>query len=600
MKKSSHGFALFAVLTLLAVLATMIAAFTFATRTELQSARFSRNGITGFFAAEAGLNLRAEAIRQDFVGYNRPTGPSPDPNLTPCEGGNNGQNDFQCITYPIGNRSAVTFVEEEPDNPIILTIPSGERYQNLNAQEYRYTAHSRALSGVDSTLEALLELRFKSRLVPLFQFAAFYNKDLEILPGPAMTLSGPVHTNGDLYLYSDGGSLDISGQVTTAGSLYRGRKNNNTCSNSPVRIMDPTNPRSLLPSCPTRTLISASSLGPWNGMIQVEVPAVTVPEPEVFDPTPGQLYWDRADLRLVLKLNNDESVNGVEVRNIDNSLNAAATSIILNQNPMYNCPGVASGGRVAATTTIHNFREAATMRLLDVDVRGLLTCLNTSNWYLTGKQLNDDTEGGLVFFLTVEGPNSNVQNNYAVRLRNGANLAANVAAPTVRGMTVVSDQKVYIWGNYNSTNKKPAAVMADTIDLLSNAWNDANSALAIDCGLNRRCASETTYNTAFLAATDTTGGIDGPGGQGGAYNGGLENYPRLHERWTNVWMHYRGSFVSLGTPDHSNGPWSSQSYNPPRRDWNYDTSFNNAANLPPITPRFVYLRQELFVRDFEK
>ena len=30
-----------------------------------------------------------------------------------------------------------------------------------------------------------------------------------------------------------------------------------------------------------------------------------------------------------------------------------------------------------------------------------------------------------------------------------------------------------------------------------------------------------------------------------------------------------------------------------------DTDFNDAANLPPLSPRFVYLRQTLFQREFE-
>jgi hypothetical protein len=160
----------------------------------------------------------------------------------------------------------------------------------------------------------------------------------------------------------------------------------------------------------------------------------------------------------------------------------------------------------------------------------------------------------------------------------------------------VSDQAIYVQGDYNSVSKIPAAVMADSINVLSNAWADGNSAAAI----SSRVASSTIINSAFLAGTDSTGGVEGAGGQNGYYNGGLENYPRFHENWSGKVLTYRGSFVSLGTPLHVNGRWSAQSYNPPNRDWNYDTSFNNAANLPPITPRFVYLRQELFVRDFEK
>ena len=88
-----------------------------------------------------------------------------------------------------------------------------------------------------------------------------------------------------------------------------------------------------------------------------------------------------------------------------------------------------------------------------------------------------------------------------------------------------------------------------------------------------------------------------------AYNGGLENYPRFHENWNGaVTYTYRGSFVSLNKPRHVNGAWvyGGMVYTAPVRNWNYDVSFNAAQNLPPITPRFVYLKQQLFVRDYDQ
>jgi hypothetical protein len=62
--------------------------------------------------------------------------------------------------------------------------------------------------------------------------------------------------------------------------------------------------------------------------------------------------------------------------------------------------------------------------------------------------------------------------------------------------------------------------------------------------------------------------------------------------------------VSFGTPQHVNGPWCGTGgtcniYNPPVRNWDYDTAFNNAANLPPLTPRIVYLQQLLFSQKFK-
>ncbi len=576
---------------LLGALAAILAAYAMTTRFDSASTHFSRNTTTGFYAAEAGLNARAEKIREIFVGYNRPTGTSPTAE-NPCAGGNNGSGDYVCQATDINKRSVKSYVMEEAGNPIILTIPPGERYQNLNAQEYRYTAASRSEAPSTSHVEAILELKFKSRLVPLFQFAAFYNKDLEILPGPTMTLSGPVHTNGDLYLMSDGNSLTISGQVTSAGDIYRGRKNNSACTNNTVSVYDPSNPRALIPSCPARVRVDPAILGPWHGMIQARVSPVTVPGSELFDASPGALYWDKADLRLALNVDAAGNKLSIQIMNQDNTGNAAETASFLG------CAGDVNG-KVADRVTMYNAREAKTVYLLEVDIKNLLNCLHSTSWFGTGKTLGDSTEGGLVFHFTVKGPQSlSDANPYGVRAYQGAELKSTIdGAPAVRGMTIISDQAFYIRGSYNSTNKKPAAVLADSLNILSNNWNDANS----ESGLGSRIASNTVVNTALLAGTDTTGGTEGTGGQGkGNYNGGLENYPRFHENWSGKTLTYRGSFVSLGKPRHVTGAWSNQSYNPPVRDWNYDTSFNNAANLPPITPRFVYLRQELFMRDFER
>ncbi len=95
---------------------------------------------------------------------------------------------------------------------------------------------------------------------------------------------------------------------------------------------------------------------------------------------------------------------------------------------------------------------------------------------------------------------------------------------------------------------------------------------------------------------------------------------RFHEDWqgaerygSSVYYNYSGSLVSLSTPLHVNGAFKlgsqdtpsvtpaqdlSPVYRPPTRQWQYDQQFNQAANLPPLTPRFVYIKQENFTRRF--
>ena len=585
--RDERGFVLVTSLLLLALLMSLLLGYFVLTRMELTATRSSLDGTRGFYASEAGLNIRAEAIRQRFLGYNRPTGTSPSSTggSVPCAAGNTGSGDLQCASYSLDGRSASTYVTEDAGNPIAIVIPRGELYQDLSAQEYGYRTFSLAANNRGGT-EAILEMHFKSRLVPMFQFSVFYNKDLEILPGQNMSLSGPVHTNGDLYLGSETGkTLDINGQVTSVGHLYRGRKNANTCMTGAARVYDPASALAL-PACASgRLQYGDTAFSAWRGMIRPGVDMVTVPEPEVLDPTPGQTYWDKSDLRIVLDLNGGSPA--VQVRKADGTVSATLTAALS-----------ACSGAAGTSNTLYNNRESETIRMLDVDLQKTLNCIHQQTLLGAGKGLDDTSEGGLVFYLGVDGPSSSVVNGYGVRVKNGGTLASTISgAPAIKGLTVVTNQAVYVQGSYNSTGKKPAAFLADSLNILSNAWSDANSTSA----LSSRVATSTTVNAAFLAGTDSTGGAEGTAGRdAGSYNGGVENYPRLHEKWSSATLTYRGSFVSLGIPRHVSGTWvyGSPQYEAPTRAFSYDTDFNDASKLPPLSPRFVYLRQDLFVRQF--
>ncbi len=74
-------------------------------------------------------------------------------------------------------------------------------------------------------ITAYVSQRLSIRGAPLFAHAIFYNMDLEIAPGPNMTIWGPVHANGSLYISKQGsGPLNFMSQVTATGGLYKGFK----------------------------------------------------------------------------------------------------------------------------------------------------------------------------------------------------------------------------------------------------------------------------------------------------------------------------------------------------------------------------------------
>lgn len=592
MKNSNQkAFALIVVLFFIVIIIALLGAYLKITRLELSSTKYAKDSITGFAAGEAGLNIRAEDIRNIFVGYNMPEGDSPS-KTHPCESGNNGSGDFVCKTYKFKNTDVVTYVEEADGNPINTTIPQGERYQNLNVLEYRYSVYSIA-KGAQGQTESILQLKFKNRLVPLFQFAVFYDKDLEIAPGATMNLSGPIHTNADLYLNAEG-NLNIYGQVTTAGDIYRGRKNNSNC-NDTVSIIAPVDLKAMVKGCSSRTKVR--DLSPWKGMVESNVEKLTVPSPDILNPVPSSNYFSLADLRLQLKLNSSNKPNtsfsktGVVVLKSDGSIDGSQTT------KLNACTGNINSKAIGSTNTFYNNREKKNIRMFEIDMSSLFNCLYTTSWLGdSSKKLNTTDKGGLVFNFSIDGVDSEKSsNNYGVRLRNSSYLGSSKSgAPQIKGLTVVTNQAIYLWGDYNTTSKKPAAIMSDSFNILSTAWNDSKSSWS------QRVAANTTINTAILSGTDSTGGIEGTSGQGGTYNGGLENYPRLHEQWSGKTLTYKGSFVSLSTPKHVKGAWvyGAPQYNAPTRNWDYDTDFNDGDKLPPLSPRFVYLRQELFVREY--
>jgi hypothetical protein len=121
---------------------------------------------------------------------------------------------------------------------------------------------------------------------------------------------------------------------------------------------------------------------------------------------------------------------------------------------------------------------------------------------------------------------------------------------------VVSENSLYIQGDYNTVNKVGASVIADAVNLLSNSWNDSKTKG------NLPTASNTTYNVAMISGNLNTV-------TNGQYNGGLENLPRFHENWTGKQATITGSLVNTWTSQFATGTWAigGDRYTAPNRVW---------------------------------
>lgn len=81
------------------------------------------------------------------------------------------------------------------------------------------TSRHGALGTITSYSEQDLAVDF----VPLFQFAVFYNMDMEIWPGADMTIAGPVHCNGELSVRSAQGftaTISFLDRVSSSKGFY--------------------------------------------------------------------------------------------------------------------------------------------------------------------------------------------------------------------------------------------------------------------------------------------------------------------------------------------------------------------------------------------
>lgn len=216
-----------------------------------------------------------------------------------------------------------------------------------------------------------------------------------------------------------------------------------------------------------------------------------------------------------------------------------------------------------------------------------------------------------------------------VRLINGTTVPGiydSSVSSNTRGFTVASENGVYVWGNYNSTGvvtvpstgntpyfqylpfdtalHVPSSIAADAVTILSNAWNDGESFRypydLADSSCGPRCASDTTIRFAMLSG-DTIASLDGTPNQGGMsprLNGGVHNFKRFLEHWTGDNLNYSGSLINLFNSRNNNGAFKccDMVYDPPRRNWVFDSTFLDPTRLPPATPFFQYVQTTGFRR----
>lgn len=453
----------------------------------------------------------------------------------------------------------ITVSDIDPDDPVIINIPDANA-----ALSYFWTDVTSELTGssgdqqitdpggITSFLRyyrisaTCTHNRYATRVtlnqiiirrkIYTFQHAVFYQDDLEILPGAAMVFSGKIHCNHDIYLGTHNSLTVNSDYLYSAGSIYNKRKDSTELMSGPVNIkvngttnyelMKKTGESSL--DC-LRADWTDESQNRWQGTVKSSVHGVkSLTAPTVGSIQPDGYYAQNATLKIV-----DTTAYDINGNPID-----------FNDNPI-------------STSIFYDAREGKNITVTNID----MAKLNSSGYF---------PANGLLYATRSDA--SSTQPN-GIRLKN-ASLVQN-------NLTVVSNDPVYVQGDYNkdlSGQKKSCAIIADSLNILSNNWSDSTPT-------SSRTATNTEVNAAFIAGIRTS--------TSGDYNGGLENYPRLLENWSGRTLKIRGSFVELWNNQIAMGQWryGMPYYAAPARNWDYDLDFNNSSKLPPFTPFAVEIKK---------
>lgn len=583
-----RGVALVAAILVITLLLLIGLVFMQGAMTESNVASNATNLVQAFYVAEAGLESGYQQLHVK-MNINKPT-----------------STDLSSVTPPamvnstLSSRFTLALVAAQVGaSDYSSTIDRGA-HRGLRGFSTDYQVTATATGPRGSRVELAQITRYLR--VPLFQFGFFYGKGvaLAINTGPEFTFNGRVHSNGNLHITdSCCGRSWYESTMTAAGNFYMYRpdypnreyfwiipKLKDGAGTYQVLDFDRNvkNLREIAPGDVTKAAIAnvqwdAGSLDYWKSESLKRfggnlldsahgVEEITPPIPDAFNnpANPDVVAHKLIEAGSVgddagLKANKLYYKADVVIRDgVAYTWNAGRTAL-----NVLNTASCAAGTGLSQVNNFTDKREGKIITLRQVDVAKLTTCLGSlvSGWNQT-----------LYVHETAA--------NTGVRLTNGSTLPSG-------GLTVVSENPVYVAGDYNKTNKQPAAVLADAVTSLSNAWLTNNFDAKSNNVLSDRPATATEQNFAMASGPNVESSP-------GVNNGHGENAIRFLENWSGVNHLYRGSIVGLWHSTKATGAFQNPGafYNPPNRNWGYDALFD--TQQPPSTPMGVVVTRGTWVK----
>ena len=450
------------------------------------------------------------------------------------------------------------------------TVPPKQTGRGPGTYSYTYLASADVdVQVISRTVTQKVRRVFQKRVQSPWNFALFYQDILELQPNSPLTLTGWVHSNDNLYTGSN--KLTVTDRLTTAGSWNIGfapgdgaHTGTPTAPNYPANV-PPAQENTFQAFGLDEKLLSTTDNNPNNDSFR-EI--AQVPNGSYSDPFASARYYNQAGIKVLINGNNKVIMNQAGTVC---SASSKGNDLLIYQ---------AVNSAIKNPQNFQDNREGATVSAWNVDVAPIVS--SNMSW-------NN--------ILYISDQSATAANHKAIRLSNGHNLPQD-------GLTFVTDNPVYIRGNWNTGDSppssastpdstqpmasgyawRPSAIVADAITLLSNSWQDNNAGK----GLNNRVASNTTINAALVAGDVPTGS------KGNNYSGGAENFVRFLEDWTGKTFTYYGSILQLYPSSYGIGTWGKANvYASGTLKWYFDDKFT--LDAPAGTAVMIsYVQQRWF------
>jgi len=515
------------------------------------------------------------------------------------------------------------------------TIPLNSQYAGLygEVQPCTITATATPIGQRFSTPATVSEsLQFAT--IPLFQFAIFYNMNLEIAAAQTLSISGPVWSNGGLW--SGSTTITFANTVSAVGIATNGTDDpfvtySGSGKSTYSLTGQPTSGNTRL------TMPIGTNNDPAAIEALVDLPPANYPmNSAAAYTTNGQYYFaNQADLYVTNMATgtnwggaNPKGTNMIvfysDAANGPLSYLTQVTwdfylmsnanthsSTLFSTNNLYTTNGTYwpplktnvvwyAGYSFLTNVFFYDWREGwnggsgingkgKPVQAVQIDI-GLFNIWVTNA--IGGKTYNDQCNQNnhkshpidSIYVYNAVPPSGTVLP--AVRIVDGGMLPYN-SAPY--GFTVATAMPIYVLGDYNASNNIgsslnqansttytwPAGLMGDAITILSDSWNDSVTSK------KPSASSDTTVNAAVLAGIVQSTNLN----SNPMYSGGVENFFRTLETWGTFYWH--GAIVVMFPSRYATNYWQQTGnyYGAPTRKWGFDTNFAAQVKLPPMAPQ---------------